>query len=434
MGVTRRGTQTVLTLQLSLTNKHHSVIAHKYTAFFPSPPNHPTTIRHFKMVLSARRLLVAIYALLDVCYGAPGVPDFLNMDTEMNPGSIIDGYQLSPMAVQAQPAMAIPPTPINPGLPAQLSFPEAVAVAAAPGAVPQAAPPVPPAVGPVVAPLAVAPIAEAVAAEPVPAPAAIPAAPPAIVPAPAPAALPAAVPAPVPAVVPVSNPANPSVAAPGTPRTQTNPAAAPAVDPAIAPVNTPSPAADVTPAAEVGTPAAGPAAPIASQPAAPVANEVAPALAPSPVDPAIAESSADPALAAKSAAVQQADPVISAAAPMAVNDTAAATSEVAAAIPTAVEGASSSANDSTAVNLGPVANATDLQAAITTTTTLPTADGSTGVSNSTEMDPQLADVTGTDNGTETSDTAKAERLRQKAELRNQILSLLDDLDKAIPEN
>merc|ERR1712212_555957 len=403
MGVTRRGTQTVLTLQLSLTNKHHSVIAHKYTAFFPSPPNHPTTIRHFKMVLSARRLLVAIYALLDVCYGAPGVPDFLNMDTEMNPGSIIDGYQLSPMAVQAQPAMAIPPTPINPGLPAQLNFPEAVAVAAAPGAVPQAVPPVPPAVGPVVAPLAVAPIAEAVAAEPVPAPAAIPAAPPAIVPAPAPAALPAAVPAPLPAVVPVSNPANPSIAAPGIPLTQTNPAAAPA-------------------------------APIASQPAAPVANEVAPAPAPRPVDPAIAESSADPALAAKSAAVQQADPVISAAAPMAANDTAAATSEVAAAIPTAVEGASSSANDSTAVNLGPVANATDLQAAITTTTTLPTADGSAGVNNSTEMDPQLADVTGTDNGTETSDTAKAERLRQKAELRNQILSLLDDLDKAIPEN
>merc|ERR1712212_435718 len=404
MGVTRRGTQTVLTLQLSLTNKHHSVIAHKYTAFFPSPTIHPTTIRHFKMVLSASRLLVAIYALLDVCYGAPGVPDLLNMDTEMNPGSIIDGYQLSPMAVQAQPAMAIPPTPINPGLPAQLNFPEAVAVAAAPGAVPQAAPPVPPAVGPVVAPLAVAPIAEAVAAEPVPAPAAIPAAPPAIVPAPAPAALPAAVPAPVPAVVPVSNPANPSVAAPGTPLTQTNPAAAPAVDPAIAPVNTPSPAADVTPAAEVGTPAAEvgtpaarPAAPIAPQPAADLVAPVAPAPAPSPVDPAIAESSADPALAAKSAAVQQADPVISAAAPMAANDT-------------------------------------DLQAAITTTTTLPTADGSAGVSNSTEMDPQLADVTGTDNGTETSDTAKAERLRQKAELRNQILSLLDDLDKAIPEN
>merc|ERR1712212_1208430 len=418
MGVTRRGTQTVLTLQLSLTNKHHSVIAHKYTAFFPSPPIHPTTIRHFKMVLSARRLLVAIYALLDVCYGAPGVPDLLNMDTEMNPGSIIDGYQLSPMAVQAQPAMAIPPTPINPGLPARLNFPEAVAVAAAPGAVPQAAPPVPPAVGPVVAPLAVAPIAEAVAAEPVPAPAAIPAAPPAIVPAPAPAALPAAVPAPLPAVVPVSNPANPSIAAPGIPLTQTNPAAAPAADV--------TPSAEVgTPAAEVVTPAAGPAAPIASQPAAPVANEVAPAPAPSPVDPAIAESSADPALAAKSAAVQQADRVISAAAPMAANDTAAATSEVAAAIPTAVEGASSSANDSTAVNLGPVANATDLQAAITTTTTLPTADGSAGVSNSTEMDPQLADVTG---------TAKAERLRQKAELRNQILSLLDDLDKAIPEN
>merc|ERR1712212_23453 len=395
MGVTRRGTQTVLTLQLSLTNKHHSVIAHKYTAFFPSPPIHPTTIRHFKMVLSASRLLVAIYALLDVCYGAPGVPDFLNMDTEMNPGSIIDGYQLSPMAVQAQPAMAIPPTPINPGLPAQLNFPEAVAVAAAPAAVPQAVPPVPPAVGPVVAPLAVAPIAEAVAAEPVPAPAAIPAAPPAI---------PAAVPAPLPAVVPVSNPANPSIAAPGIPLTQTNPAAAPAVNPAIAPVDTAAPAADVTPSAEVGTPAAevvtpaaGPAAPIASQPAAPVANEVAPAPAPSPVDPAIAESSADPALAAKSAAVQQADPVISAAAPMAANDT-------------------------------------DLQAAITTTTTLPTADGSAGVSNSTEMDPQLADVTGTDNGTETSDTAKAERLRQKAELRNQILSLLDDLDKAIPEN